>query len=453
MAVNERIFRQYDIRGIFGEDLTVQDAALIGRAFGTFLRQKGESSAIVGRDNRESSPVLHEHLVKGLLETGVNVIDIGVVISPIFYYATHLYGINAGIMITASHNPAKYNGFKVQYGGRTLYGEELQQLKTMAERGDFEKGSGRLTCRWPVEDYINMMKEKIVLGGRKIKVVVDCGNGTAGLFAPTVIRALGCDVIPLYCESDPAFPNHFPDPVKPENLRDLIAAVKENKADLGIGFDGDGDRLGVVDEQGNILWGDMLMILFWREILPQYPGADAIVEVKCSDLLVNEIRRLGGKPFFYKTGHSLIKAKMKELNAVFTGEMSGHMFFADEYYGYDDALYAAARLLRILSNSDKPLSELLSDVPKTYCTPEIRVPCEEDKKFQYVSHAKNYFKDKGYPFIDVDGVRVQFANGWGLVRASNTGPELIIRCEACSQDQLETIKQEIARSIFPLKVA
>ncbi|AEF94998.1 phosphoglucomutase/phosphomannomutase alpha/beta/alpha domain II [Desulfotomaculum nigrificans CO-1-SRB] len=453
MAVNERIFRQYDIRGIFGEDLTVQDAALLGRAFGTFLRQKGESKAIVGRDNRESSPVLHEHLVKGLLETGVDVIDIGVVISPIFYYATHLYGINAGIMITASHNPAKYNGFKVQYGGRTLYGEELQQLKAMANRGVFEKGSGRLTCRWPADDYISMMKEKIVLGDRKLKVVVDCGNGTAGLFAPAVMRELGCDVIPLYCESDPTFPNHFPDPVKTENLKDLITAVKENKADLGIGFDGDGDRLGVVDEQGNILWGDMLMILFWREILPKYPGADAIVEVKCSDLLVNEIRRLGGKPFFYKTGHSLIKAKMKEINAVFTGEMSGHMFFADEYYGYDDALYAAARLLRILSHSDKPLSELLSDVPKTYCTPEIRVACEEDKKHQYVSHAKKYFKDKGYPFIDVDGVRVQFANGWGLVRASNTGPELIIRCEAGSQDQLETIKQEIARSISPLKVA
>lgn len=450
--ISDQIFRKYDIRGIFGQDLTEEVAKLIGKSFGTFVKEKGEDTVILGRDNRKSSPILREHLIEGLLETGVNVKDIGVVVSPIFYYSTHLYGIKSGIMITASHNPAQYNGFKIQYDGRTLYGEELQQLKKKAITGHFEEGSGRLECISPVDDYIKMIKDKIKLGRKQLKVVVDCGNGTASFFAPRLFKELGCEVVPLYCDSNPEFPNHFPDPVRPENLKDLIAAVKENKADLGVGFDGDGDRLGVVDDKGNIIWGDMLMILFWREILPKYPGADAIVEVKCSEVLVKEIERLGGKPFFYKTGHSLIKAKMKELNAVFTGEMSGHMFFADEYFGFDDALYAASRLMRILSSTDKSLSELLSDVPKTYSTPEIRIKCEEDQKFSFVEKAKEYFKKNNYEIIDVDGVRVKFKNGWGLVRASNTGPELIVRCEAQTQEDLIKIKDEISNSISPLKV-
>jgi phosphomannomutase/phosphoglucomutase len=416
-SISERIFRQYDIRGIYQENLSARDAELIGKAFGTYIRKKGETEAIVGRDNRKSSPELFNSLVKGLTDTGINVKDIGVVISPIFYYATYLYQIKSGIMITASHNPAEYNGFKVQYDGRTLYGDELQEIKRIIQKDEFERGQGRLTVQSPVKNYISMIKEKIKLPGRRLKVVVDCGNGTAGLFAPNLLKELGCEVIPLYCDSDPDFPNHFPDPVKPENLEDLIKTVKSNKADLGVGFDGDGDRLGVVDNQGNIIWGDMLMILFWREILPKYPGTPAIVEVKCSEILVDEIKRLGGKPMFYKTGHSLIKAKMKELNAVFTGEMSGHMFFADEYYGFDDALYACARLLRILARSNKPLGELLKDLPKTYATPEIRVKCSEDEKTFYVDKAKKYFSASGYKTIEIDGVRVQFDDGWGLVRS------------------------------------
>lgn len=448
--VHQRIFRQYDIRGIFGEDLTAKDAELIGKAFGTFIKRRGEQEAIVGRDNRKSSPGLFNSLVKGLLDTGVNVKDIGVVVSPIFYYSTHLYGIKSGIMVTASHNPADYNGFKIQHDGRTLFGEELQVIRKMIQDDDFEHGQGKLTCQSPVKDYIRMVKGKIKLAGRKLKVVVDCGNGTAGLFAPELLKELGCEVIPLYCDSDPDFPNHFPDPVRPENLQDLMKTVKECKADLGVGFDGDGDRLGVVDDQGNIIWGDMLMVLFWREILPKYPGTTAIVEVKCSEILVDEIKRLGGKPVFYKTGHSLIKAKMKELDAVFTGEMSGHMFFADEYFGFDDALYACARLLRIISGSGKGLSQLLSDVPKTYATPEIRIECPEEKKLHYVEKAKTYFESSGHKFIDVDGVRVQFEDGWGLVRASNTGPELIVRCEAKTPEKLEEIKREIAESVRPL---
>ncbi|ATW25193.1 phosphomannomutase/phosphoglucomutase [Candidatus Formimonas warabiya] len=452
-GVKECIFRQYDIRGIFGEDFTEYDAELIGKAFGTFVKKKGETTVIVGQDNRKSSPVIFQHLVLGLLSTGVHVRNIGVVVSPIFYFATYHYGIKSGIMITASHNPAKYNGFKVQYGGRTLFGEELQELRQIIRQSDFARGRGTLGYHSPVSDYFSMIQDKVKLGAKKLKVVVDCGNGTAAYFAPEIVEALGCEVIPLYCDSDPEFPHHFPDPVRPENLHDLIQAVKENRADLGLGFDGDGDRLGVVDDQGNIIWGDMLMVLFWREILPKYPGTPGIVEVKCSDLLVQEIERLGGKPVFYKTGHSLIKAKMQELKAVFTGEMSGHLFFADEYFGFDDAIYAAARLLRILSQNDQSLSDLLSGIPKTFSTPELRIACTEEKKPYYVAQAKEYFRKKDLPMIEIDGVRVKFPGGWGLVRASNTGPELIVRCEADTPEKLEKIKGEIACSIFPLSLA
>ncbi|MDT8900363.1 phosphomannomutase/phosphoglucomutase [Anaeroselena agilis] len=441
------IFRQYDIRGVHGHDLTTHDAELIGRAFGTFLRNKGEKAAIVGRDNRASSPELREQIVKGLRESGIDVIDIGVVISPVFYYSTHLFDISGGVMITASHNPSEYNGFKIQYDGRTLYGDELLDLKQIIDKGEFAHGEGSISLAYPEDDYISHLKEKLLLGDKRLKVVVDCGNGTASLFAPRLLYELGCDVIPLYCESDSSFPNHFPDPVKIENLQQLIKAVRENRADVGLGFDGDGDRLGVVDDRGNIIWGDMLMILFWREILPKYPGADALVEVKCSNLLFDEIKRLGGNPFFYKTGHSLIKAKMKEIKAVFAGEMSGHMFFADEYYGFDDALYAAGRLLRILSHSAVPLSQLLADVPKTFITPELRVKCSDADKFKYVENAKRYFSKTGHKFIDIDGVRAIFEKGWGLVRASNTGPEVIMRCEADSELEFTRIKDELFKAI------
>jgi len=448
--VKECIFRQYDIRGIFGEDLTESDGELIGKAFGTLVQEHGESRVIVGRDNRKSSPVLHQHVVQGLLSTGIDVLDIGVVVSPIFYFSTHLYGISSGIMITASHNPAEYNGFKVQFGGRTIYGEDLKFLRQKANEGIFVQGAGILEYSSPVCDYTEMIKSKVKLGKKKLKVVVDCGNGTAGIFTPKVLEELGCEVIPLYCESNPEFPNHFPDPVRPENLKDLIKTVKRYGADVGLGFDGDGDRLGVVDDLGNIIWGDMLMILFWREILPKYPGTPGIVEVKCSDLLVEEIVRLGGKPIYYKTGHSLIKAKMREIKAVFTGEMSGHMFFADEYYGFDDAVYAAARLLRIIGESGQPLSRLLSDLPETYSTPELRISCPEEEKKYYVAKAKEYLELRDVEIIDVDGVRAKFAEGWGLVRASNTGPELIVRCEGKTKNELEKIKAEIAQAIFPL---
>lgn len=452
-GIYDTIFREYDIRGIYGEDLTIDEAELFGMAFGTYILRKGDKQAIVGMDNRTSSPELSRGVIKGLQSAGVSVINIGMVTTPIFYYSTIDFGISAGIMVTASHNPAQYNGFKVQYGGRTLYGPELQELKELMKKGNFEHGAGEYRFCSPVADYSKMIAEKIKLGNRRMKVAVDAGNGTAGLFVPTILKGLGCEVVPIYCDSNPLFPHHFPDPTKVENMRDLVKAVRENNADLGLGFDGDGDRLGVVDETGEIIWGDRLMVLFWREILPKHPGADAIVEVKCSDTLVDEIKKLGGKPMFYKTGHSLIKAKMKELGTVFTGEMSGHMFFADEYYGYDDATYAAVRLLRILSNTTASLHSLLSDLPTTFATPEIRVKCEETEKASYVEKAREELRKFALDTVEVDGIRARFNEGWGLVRASNTGPELIIRCEGKDQEVCERIRQVISRALYPLKIA
>jgi phosphomannomutase/phosphoglucomutase len=444
------IFREYDIRGIVGEDLTPEGAEVIARAYATYLRRFRERTVIVGYDNRLSSPALRDAVIKGLTESGMDVLDIGMVITPVFYYARIHYGVDGGMMITASHNPPEYNGFKLTHGHATLYGEEIQEIRRIALQGDFPTGRGTVEARDALGAYRQMIREKIRLGPRRLRVVVDCGNGTSSLIAPQILSDLGCDVVPLYCDSDPSFPHHHPDPVDPRNLQDLIRTVLEVKADLGLGFDGDGDRLGCVDERGEIIWGDMLMILFWREILPKYPGTTAIVEVKCSQALVEEIKRLGGNPLFYRTGHSLIKHKMKEIGAVFTGEMSGHMFFADEYYGYDDAVYAACRLLRILSNTDETLSGLLADVPRYPITPETRVDCPDDRKFEVVAEVTRRFRER-YPVIDVDGVRVLFPDGWGLIRASNTQPVLVLRAESTTPEGLERIKQAIAEELgrFP----
>ncbi|HHY70938.1 MAG TPA: phosphomannomutase/phosphoglucomutase [Thermoanaerobacterales bacterium] len=450
MKLNPYIFRQYDIRGVVNVDLDEDFARRLGQAFGTYAVKNGENKVVVGNDNRTSSPFLKKAVTEGLLSTRCDVVDIGTVITPIFYYARIHHDINPGIMVTASHNPAQFNGFKVAFGPGTIYGDEIQSLRSMMEKGDFSSGNGTLSFKDPVEDYMNMICEKIRLS-KRLRVGIDCGNGTASFFAQKLFSRLGVDVFPIYCTSDPAFPNHFPDPVKPENLMDLRELVLNENLDLGIGFDGDGDRIGAVDDKGNVIYGDMLMILYWREIMPKFPGTTAIVEVKCSQALVDEIKKLGGKPMFYKTGHSLIKAKMREIGAVFTGEMSGHMFFADEYYGFDDALYAAARLFRILSNSKCKLSELLADVSKYYSTPEIRVSCPDEEKFDKVETVRQFFENK-YPIIDIDGARVMFSDGWGLVRSSNTGPELIVRCEAKTEVGLERIKKEIQVALNPLKL-
>ena len=440
------IFRQYDIRGRVGADFDEEGAGRITAAFARYARKKGCRKMLVGRDNRSSSLPIRNQVVQVLKNMGWAVVDIGEVITPMFYFASRHMDIDAGIMITASHNPKEDNGFKLLLGEATIYGDEIQVIADMAMEAAQDDSSNESSGSVQYIDisaaYLEAIQTRVKLGDRNLKIVVDCGNGTAGFIAPDLFRELGCDVVELYCDSDPSFPNHHPDPVKVDNCQDLIKVVQAEKADLGIGFDGDGDRLGVVSAQGNIIWGDMLMILFWREILPRYPQADCIVEVKCSQALIEEIERLGGRPIIYKTGHSLIKAKMKELGAIFTGEMSGHMFFADEYYGFDDALYAAARLLRILSNTNAGLDDLLSDIPQYYATPEIRVKSSDEEKFAVVEKARQHFK-KRYELIDVDGARILFPDGWGLIRASNTGPEIIVRCEGKTPDIRDQIKEEI----------
>ncbi len=442
--INRSMFRQYDIRGRAGTELDDLAVQAIADAFAAYVIEAGRKQVIVGRDNRFSSAGFRNIVVETLLKSGLNVIDIGELITPMFYFAARNLNVDAGMMITASHNPGHDNGFKLLLGTSTIYGEEIQRLAQMAEDGvgSTADKAGNLEEINIVEDYVADIKSRISLGSRKLKVVVDCGNGTAGFIAPRLLRELGCEVVELYCESDPSFPNHHPDPVKVENCQDLIKVVQAATADLGIGFDGDGDRLGVVAPNGEIIWGDTLMILYWREILAKHPGADCIVEVKCSQALIDEIERLGGKPIIYKTGHSLIKAKMKEIGAIFTGEMSGHMFFADEYYGYDDAIYAAARLLRILSNSAKGITELLADVPVYHATPELRVKSSDTEKFVVVEQVLRHFQAL-YNVIDIDGARILFPGGWGLVRASNTGPELIVRCEGKTVEDLEKIKTEL----------
>jgi len=438
MQVNPNIFREYDVRGVAERDLTDQTVQLLGRSFGTTVRRKGLKDVLVGMDNRSSSPRLKEALTAGLVSTGCNVVDIGTVVTPILYFARVLYNTEAAVMITGSHNPPEDNGFKIALGPGTIYGEQIQSLRRTIEAGDFLQGRGEISRADPVPGYMTTIREKISLGPRKLKVAVDCGNGTGSYFAVDLISSLGCEVLDLYCNPDPSFPNHHPDPVKRKNLTHLIDLVLAKGADLGVAFDGDADRIGVVDDRGTVIWGDQLMAIFWREILGKHPGAPAIIEVKCSQALVDEVRRLGGKPVFYRTGHSLIKAKMKELQAPFTGEMSGHIFFADEYYGYDDGFYAAGRLLRLLSHSERPLSGLVADLPRYYSTAETRVPCPDEKKFDVVKSLQEYFRST-HEVIDVDGVRVLFGDGWGLVRASNTQPVLVARCEAKTPERLEEI--------------
>src|SRR5437667_799053 len=457
VRINPSIFREYDIRGVVGRDITPDVAEAIARAYATYLRRSSSPSpprggegagegvrlpVIVGRDNRESSPWIRDAIVRGLRASGCDLVDIGTVITPVFSFARVHYGIDGGVMITASHNPPEFNGFKLAHGFGTYYGYEIQAVRCLSDAGETISGNGTLEERDVVPAYRKMLRQKVTLGPRRLRVVLDCGNGTASLIAPQVLEDFGVDLVRLYSDSDPRFPHHHPDPVQPENLRDLIVTVRQEHADVGIGLDGDGDRIGVVDDRGEIIWGDILMILFWREILPKHPGAVGIVEVKCSQSLCDEIARLGGRPMFYKTGHALLKAKMKEVGAVFTGEMSGHMFFADEYFGYDDAVYAAARLLRVLSNTQDMLSKLLADVPHYHVTPEVRVDCPDQVKFDIVRRVTKDFK-RAYEVVDVDGARVLFGDGWGLIRASNTQPALVLRAEAKTPEALLQIEQTI----------
>ncbi|HXH11408.1 MAG TPA: phosphomannomutase/phosphoglucomutase [Alphaproteobacteria bacterium] len=439
--MNPQIFREYDIRGIVGRDFEAADVERIGLAFGTYVRQHGGKRLVVGRDHRLSSPSFCTALTKGLQTTGCDVVDIGLVPTPLLYFALFHLNTDGGCMITASHNPAEYNGIKLCLGRAALYGDEIQAVRRLAEAGPFAQGPSQRTETEVRSAYITSIAEQIQLR-RRLRVVVDAGNGTSGLVIQDLLRRLGCDIHELYCEVDGTFPHHHPDPTVPENLTDLIREVQARRADVGLAYDGDSDRLGVIDEQGQIIWGDRLLVLFARDILSRRPGAKVIFDVKCSQVLEDDILRRGGTPIMWKTGHSLIKKKLYEERAAVAGEMSGHLFFADGYFGYDDALYASCRLLQILDRADAPLSALLSDLPVTYSTPEIRVTCADEAKFSVVDQLQAHLQGERevQRVITIDGARAVFADGWGLVRASNTQPALVLRFEATTPARLQAIQ-------------
>jgi phosphomannomutase/phosphoglucomutase len=439
--INPAIFREYDIRGIVGEDLDEQVVETLGRAMGTYFAVRHQIDVALGRDCRLSSPSFAAALARGLVSTGCDVTDIGVVPTPLLYFAVFEKKKQAGVMITGSHNPPEHNGFKMMSGEDTLYGESIRAIYSIIRDGRFAAGRGTARTIDLIPDYLDYVSSH-VQAGRKLRVVVDAGNGTGGRVAVPLLERMGCDVFPLYCEMDGRFPHHHPDPTLPEAMADLVRQVRDKRADLGIGYDGDADRIGVVDDQGRLIWGDQLLIVFARDILPSHPGAAVISEVKASKVLYQEITRLGGRPIMWRTGHSLIKKKIKEEKAVLAGEMSGHIFFADRWFGFDDAVYASARLVEILSRSEARLSGLLAGLARTFSTPEIRIYASDEVKFKIVEAVKEELA-ASHEVIDIDGVRAVFPAGWGLVRASNTQAVIVLRFEADTEADLVTIQKEV----------
>lgn len=443
--MNPDIFREYDIRAIAGEDITEDEVHLLGKGIATYLKGRGCTRLTVGRDCRLTSDAYAARLIDGLTGAGCDVIDIGVCPTPLLYFSIQFLKQEGGVMVTASHNPKEYNGFKICMGPDSVHGKDIQEIRQIIDNRAFTEGSGTRSTRNLTEEYQAYIQQNIDIPN-PLKVGVDAGNGTGGVVAVPLLKALGCEVHDLYCDMDGTFPNHEADPTVLDNLQDLIALVKEKGLDVGIGYDGDSDRIGVVDEQGRIVYGDKLMILFSREILSRKPGATFISEVKCSQVMYDDITRNGGRAIMWKTGHSLIKSKMRDENAALAGEMSGHMFFEDRYLGYDDAIYASCRLLEILSKTGKRISELLADVPETVTTPEIRVDCPDRKKFKVVEKVTDYFRER-YRVIDIDGVRVLFDDGWGLVRASNTQPALVLRFEAMTEEKLSEYRNLVEKVV------
>lgn len=448
--VPAHIFREYDIRGIADEELTDETVYQIGLAYGTWLADRGVSHAALGGDARHTTPRIKKAAADGMLDAGIDVTDLGFVSSPAFYWSFYRLDANGGVMVTGSHNPKDFNGLKVAYDKATIWGDDIKEIYRIITDGRSVKARvrGKLRNADINGEYLDMLVSKIKLGPRKLKVVCDSGNGTAGIYAPEFLRRIGCEVTDLYSEPDGDFPNHHPDPTKRENLVELIKTVREKGADFGAGFDGDSDRIGIVDDRGEVIWGDRLMALFWTEILPKNRGAVGITEIKSSMALPETIEALGGRPVWWKSGHSLVKAKMREENALFSGEVSGHMFFADEYYGYDDAFYAAGRLARIISNSGKKLSELMEAIPVYPSTVETRYACPDDLKFEVVERVKERAQDEKLDIITVDGVRIVYPNGWGLVRVSNTQPVLVARCEGKTEEALEKITADMKRRLL-----
>lgn len=446
----KEIFRAYDIRGVVGQSLTIEIVRMIGQAIGSEAQDSGQQTVIIARDGRHSSPDMSTALATGLQSSGCDVIDLGMVPTPLLYFATHFLESNSGVMVTGSHNPPDYNGLKMVIDGDTLSGDRIQRIYERIENDHLKSGEGSIETKDVISDYIGTICDDVQLG-QPMKVVVDCGNGVAGSLAPILLRSIGCEVVELYCEVDGNFPNHHPDPSKPENLQDLIERVEDEKAHLGLAFDGDGDRLGVIDSAGSLIWPDRQMMLYAADVLSRQPGADIIFDVKCSKHLATEIVKHGGRPIMWKTGHSLIKAKIKEIGAQLAGEMSGHIFFKERWFGFDDALYTATRLLEILSADPRTSAEVFEELPNSINTPELNVTLEEGENFAFIDKLLEHAKFKNAKVTTIDGLRVDFADGWGLVRASNTTPSLVMRFEADSEEALERIQSGFKQLMLKVK--
>ena len=438
-APSADIFRAYDIRGIVGESLTADTVYRVGRALAAQARECGNQRAVVGGDGRLTTEMLRRGLLRGLCDGGVDVVDIGRVPTPLLYYATHVLETGTGVMITGSHNPPEYNGLKMMIGGATLAEERIQRLRERILRSEFSAGTGALSKADLIEHYIERVTGDVT-AARPLKVVVDCGNGVAGLVAPQLLARMGCEVVPLYAEVDGSFPNHHPDPAQAANLDDLIRAVQDEQADLGIAFDGDGDRLGTVTDRGDIVWPDRQLMLFSRDVLSRNPGAGVVFDVKCSSRLPALVRRCGGKPILWKTGHSHIKAKIRASGALLGGEFSGHICFADRWFGFDDAIYSAARLVEIIAADGRSCREIFDAFPTAVATPEIKVPSTDQAKFEIMARLADSGRFGDGEITDIDGIRVDYADGWGLVRASNTSPVLSLRFEADDAAALDRIQ-------------
>lgn len=439
--MNPNVFREYDVRGVVDQDLNEEFVFNLGRAIGTYADQHKVKTMSIGRDCRLSSDAYHNFLIQGLNSCGIETIDIGLCATPMLYFSIRHLKTDGGVMVTGSHNPPEFNGFKICIGHDTMYGDNIQDLRKIIESNRFAAGRGGSRNQDISKDYEDYLFENVFIN-KKLKVIVDAGNGVGGRFFLPLLQRLNYDVTDIYCEPDGRFPHHFPDPTVEDNLEELIRVVREQKADLGIAFDGDADRLGVISDKGEIIWGDKLLLLFSRYILQDKPNSTIIGEVKCSQVLYDDIKKHSGRPIMWKAGHSLIKAKMKEEKAALGGEMSGHIFFADRYFGYDDAIYAALRLLEILSRTGKQISSLLADVPQTFATPEIRIDCPDDKKAEVVDKIKSHYRNTP-GVIDIDGVRIPFKDGWALVRSSNTQPIIVLRFEASSSEALQAIRREV----------
>jgi len=446
LNINPNIFREYDIRGIVDQDLTPEVVQILGRAMGTYFRRKGTRDVALGFDCRLSSPAFAQAMAIGLRSAGCDVTDLGTIPTPLLYFAGYYKEKGAGVMITGSHNPPEYNGFKMTLGHDTLYGEAIQEVFSIIRDDDFVEASEGAYHIYDIRPEYEAYVLGLIKLARPLKVVLDAGNGTAGVVAAPLFRKLGCRVDELFCEMDGRFPNHHPDPTLPEAMASLIARVRETKAEIGLAYDGDGDRIGVVDDEGHLIWGDQLLIFFARDILKDYPGAAIISEVKATKVLYDEIARLGGKPVMWKTGHSLIKKKIKDEKAKLAGEMSGHMFFADRWFGFDDAIYASLRVAELVARSPEKLSSMLAALPKTFSTPEIRIYASDEVKFKIVEEVKRELAAK-YPVIDIDGVRAIMPKGWGLVRASNTQAVLVLRFEAETEADLAAIQKEVKSAV------